>query len=399
MAPLRLAGFRSLFLGYEVNELGNWIGEIALAVLVYDQTGSPLATAGLFLGMQFLPGFLSPALISRAEVSGTRIVLPLFYLVEAALFLALVVSVDNFSLPVVLALATLDGVIAIAGRAFIRAANAAVLTPAGLLREGNAIFNVGSSITNFAGPALGGVAVALLGVRGTLLLDVVSFVAVALVLAATRSLPQVQAEPSPWRARLRESVSYVAARRPLAALLAAQAAAIIFFTAPLPVEIVYVKETLDAGDSAYGALLGAWGVGMVAGSLVFTAFSRAPIRVLLVVSTLAIGFGYVGMGVADSIVAACAAAVLGGAGNGVQWVSTLTAVQEMTAERFQARVVGLLEAVSSALPGLGFVLGGLLAAAFDPRVTFLAAGFGVVLVVAVAALSLRQVRWATDVPA
>ena len=40
---------------YTVNELGNWVGEIALAVLVYDQTGSPLATAALFLGMVFLP--------------------------------------------------------------------------------------------------------------------------------------------------------------------------------------------------------------------------------------------------------------------------------------------------------------------------------------------------------
>jgi MFS family permease len=83
----------------------------------------------------------------------------------------------------------------------------------------------------------------------------------------------------------------------------------------------------------------------------------------------------------------------------VQWVSTLTAVQEMTAERFQARVVGLLEAVSSALPGIGFVLGGVLASAFDPRVTFLAAGLGVVVVVAVAAVSLRQMHWAADVQA
>ena len=46
LRPLRLRGFRQLAGAYTVNELGNWIGEIALAVLVYDQTGSPLATAG-----------------------------------------------------------------------------------------------------------------------------------------------------------------------------------------------------------------------------------------------------------------------------------------------------------------------------------------------------------------
>ena len=45
LSPLRLPGFRQLASAYTVNELGNWVGEIALAVLVYDETGSPLATA------------------------------------------------------------------------------------------------------------------------------------------------------------------------------------------------------------------------------------------------------------------------------------------------------------------------------------------------------------------
>src|SRR4051812_14758444 len=64
--PLRIAGFRALATGYTVNALGTWIGEIALAVLVFDRTGSALATAGLFVGMQFLPAFASQALIARA---------------------------------------------------------------------------------------------------------------------------------------------------------------------------------------------------------------------------------------------------------------------------------------------------------------------------------------------
>ena len=40
-----------------------------------------------------------------------------------------------------------------------------------------------------------------------------------------------------------------------------QALAFVFFTLVLPIEIVYAKETLDAGDSGYGALLSSWGVG------------------------------------------------------------------------------------------------------------------------------------------
>ena len=59
--PLRATlAFPPLALAYTVNELGNWLGEIALAVLVFDQTGSPLATAALFIGMQFLPAVVCP---------------------------------------------------------------------------------------------------------------------------------------------------------------------------------------------------------------------------------------------------------------------------------------------------------------------------------------------------
>src|SRR3954452_12610532 len=202
--PLRIPGFRALAAVYTVNALGTWIGEIALAVLVYDRTGSALATAGLFMGMQFLPAFASQALIARAEMVGTREVLPLCYVVEAALFWALAVSADSFVLPLVLLLAAIDGTVAIAARAFVRAASAAVLTPAGLLREGNAIFNIGYTATAAAGPALGGLAVAGLGVKGALLVDVASFLVVAPALALTRSLPQVRAEPTSWRQRLRD---------------------------------------------------------------------------------------------------------------------------------------------------------------------------------------------------
>src|SRR4051812_49155727 len=99
LAPLRLTGFKQLAGAYTINELGNWIGEIALAVLVYDQTGSPLATAALFLGMQFAPSLVGQAVVARLEVVGTRIVLPAIYTAEAATFVALALTVDNFSLP------------------------------------------------------------------------------------------------------------------------------------------------------------------------------------------------------------------------------------------------------------------------------------------------------------
>ena len=394
LSPLRLPGFRQLAAAYTVNELGNWVGEIALAVLVYDETGSPLATAGLFLGMVFAPSLIGQGVIARLEVIGTRRVLPALYLGEALAFLALAATADTFSLALVIALAVVDGTLAIAARTFTRASAAAVLTPAGQLREGNAIINVGFTIAGAAGPAIAGVVVALLGVQTALVLDAASFVLVAALLAATTSLPQVRGEAEPWVSRLREGLAYVRSRAVLLRLLSMQAAAFIFFTLVLPIEIVYAKETLDAGDSGYGALLSSWGAGMVVGSLVFVAAARSvSLQTQLFVSTGLIGCAYLGMSVAGSIVPACAAAALGGIGNGVQWVSLMSAVQELTANRFQSRVVGLLESIGRVMPGVGFLLGGVIAELLSPRASFVTAGIGALTVLAVAIPLLRRADW------
>jgi MFS family permease len=399
LAPLRLPGFGRLAGAYTVNELGNWVGEIALAVLVFDETGSPLATAGLFIGMHFLPAFLSQAVVARTEPIGTKAVLPALYLGEAVTFTALALTAGSFSLPLVIGLAIVDGTLAIAARAFTRASAAAVLTPADQLRQGNAVINVGFTGAGALGPAIGGLVVAGLGVKTALFCDAASFVVVAAMLALARALPQVKARPETARRRLAAGLGYVRRNRPLAALLAAQGVAFIFFTAVIPIEIVYAKDTLGAGDSGYGALLSAWGVGMVAGSLIFTAVGRgASLKTLLFFSTLAIGISYLGLAAAGTLLLACVAGAVGGIGNGVQWVSVMSAVQELTASQFQARVVGLLEAVGKAMPGVGFLLGGAIAAIFSPRASFLTAGLGVIAVLSVVTPVLSRARWVERTP-
>ena len=77
--PLRRPAFRRLAISYAVNELGDWLGIVALSVLVFDLTGSALATAALFLGTRFLPALLAPLLVARAERPPPRFVLPAIY--------------------------------------------------------------------------------------------------------------------------------------------------------------------------------------------------------------------------------------------------------------------------------------------------------------------------------
>jgi MFS family permease len=123
---------------------------------------------------------------------------------------------------------------------------------------------------------------------------------------------------------------------------------------------------------------------MVIGSVVFAAIRKASLAYLLLFSTLAVGAGYIGLAAAPTLALACVASVLGGAGNGVQWVAAVSAVQELTVPGMQARVMSVLESIGAAMPGVGFALGGLIAALVSPRAAFLFAGLGVFAIVALA---------------
>ncbi len=384
-SPLRRPLFRRLAASYAINELGDWMGIIALSVLVFDQTESALATAALFLGTRFLPALLAPILVTRAERPPPRFALPLIYCGEAAAFAGLALLVDDFSLPAVIALAAIDGALALAGRALTRAVVATALEPSGELRAGNALLNVAFTGGAAIGPALAGLVVAGFGVQTALLLDAISFYAVAWILFTAGSMPHAEPEPGRMRERVRAGIAYIRQQTLLRRILTAQGLAFVFFAAVLPVEVVYVKETLGSSDTGYGLMLACWGGGMVLGSILFARLRQAPLPNLLFFSTLAVGAGYLGLAAAPTLAVACVASVLGGAGNGVQWVATISAVQELTEESMQARVMSVLESIGAAMPGVGFAVGGVIAALVSPRMTFLVAGCGVIAIVVVMA--------------
>lgn len=397
ISPLRERAFRRLAASYAVNELGDWMGIVALSVLVFDRTGSALATTLLFLGTSFLPAFLAPLLVARAEIPPPRFVLPALYCAEAAAFGALALLATHFSLAAVVALAAVDGALALASRSLTRAVVVVLLEPSGQLRSGNALLNVAFTGGAAVGPALAGLAVAGFGVQTALLLDAGSFFLVALILVTAGPLPRAEPEPGRMRDRVRAGLAYIRDKVVLRRLLIAQGAAFVFFSTVLPIEVIYAKETLGAGDSGYGLMLASWGAGMVIGSLVFAAVRRASLALLLLLSTLAVGAGYLGLAAAPSLAVACLASVLGGVGNGVQWVSVISAVQELTAEAMQARVISVLESIGAAMPGIGFALGGVIASLATPRTTFLVAGLGVLLILALAVPALGA-KWLEYTP-
>jgi len=378
---LALPPFRRLALGYTLNELGDWMATVALAILVYDATSSALATTALFLAAKFLPSLVVPLLAARAERLAVARALLGFYLVEALLFGALFVAADDPWLPLVCALAFFDGTVAATGRAITRAATVAILEPEGRLREGNAALNIGFSSMSIAGPALAGFLVGATDVQTVLAITAGLFVVLALVMGTARGLPRGATDEAPWLWRLRAGASYVVSHPVVRPLVLGQSLLLVLFTMVSPIEIVYAKESLGGGDTAYGTLLTGWGAGVIIGSLIFTRVHHRSLAALIALSTLAIGAGYLGMAAAPSLAPATAAAVLGGTGNGMQWVVVVTAIQEAVRADMQARVAGFFEAVATAMPGLGFVVGGVLTSLLNPRVAFLVAGGGVVVIV------------------
>jgi MFS family permease len=393
LRPLRVPGFGRLALVRVVDEVGNWLGEVALAVLVFDRTGSALATAALFLALQFAPALVTPPLVARLEALPSRIMLPALNVGQAVVYVCLAGLAGDFALGPVVVLAAVGGLLAISCRTLTRATAAALLLPAGLLTEGNAILNVAFTTGVALGPAIAGLVVAAAGPRTALFADAGSFVAVAVLLATTAALPRAAPQGVPWRARLRDGIAYVSAQPVLRLLLTAEGAALVFFAAVIPIEVVFAKRTLGAGDAGYGLLLASWGVGMVIGSLVFAGLRRAPLAILLGAGTLAVGCAYLGTAVAPTLLVACLAAGVGGMGNGIEWVAVMTCVQQLTSAEYQARAISLLESLAAAMPGLGFILGGAVATLLSPRASYAVAGAGVLIVLAIAAIALQRAGW------
>ena len=117
-APLAVRPFSRLLASYTVNELGDAVGIVALAILVYDRTQAVAPTAAFFIVAKFLPALVAPALTARLDQTSLRRSLPGLYVLEAAVFAALaLIASEDFVLPLVLALGLLDGALAITAAA------------------------------------------------------------------------------------------------------------------------------------------------------------------------------------------------------------------------------------------------------------------------------------------
>jgi MFS family permease len=395
-SPLRSPRLRRIIASYAVNRLGTFFGLVALMVAVFDHTHSAIAVAALLLAWQALPAFVVPAVVAKVEASARRSELSGLYFFEAVATGCLAILLSHFWLPAILLIAALDGTAALTASALLRAAVARaardhVEAAAGAQRsavnleedaqeaerKANAALNVAFSGTFVLGPAIGGVVVAAAGAPAALFIDVGSFLVCGALLLDMH--PRVEeAGGASVSARLREAWRHINEAPSMRGLLLAEAVALIFFETGGPIEVVYAKATLHAGDRGYGLLLTSWGAGAVLGSLVFARLVKRPLGAMLSAGTLAIGGAYVGFAAAPSLVLACLAAFVGGIGNGMQWPSMISLVQRLTPQHLHARLMGAVESLAALCLAIGLLLGGALVAISSARLAFLIVGLGAV---------------------
>jgi MFS family permease len=380
---------RRITIAYTINELGNWVGAVALTVAVFDHTRSAIAITALFVSVRFVPAVAVTPVVAWLESGGRRRVLATLYGVQALTTAGLAVLVLRPMLAPILVLGAADGLAALAAKALLRAVVSQESRDDEGRRRANAVLNSCWAATFAIGPAAGGFLSGTLGPSAALLLDVASF---AFTAALLTDVPTARATGGGRRIieQLGAVVGHVRANRALGWLLGTEAVAVVFFAAVVPVEIVFVKGSLHAGASGYGALLAAWGTGTVAGSAIFARVRRRSLGALITVSTLGVAVAYLGIAGSTAIATACAFSLIGGIGNGIQWIALITAVQEQTPSDLHGRLMAVLESMGALCPAVGFSLGGAIAALADPRATFIVAGVAAAIATCAFALLLRR---------
>lgn len=376
LALLRHNGpFRTLSTARMVSYLGDSVSLVALMIYVADTVGQAIAIAVLLLVGDFAPSLLSPIAGAISDRFDRRRVMIICELVQCGLLLAIALALPP--LPLLLALVAAR---AITGQVFQPASRAVVPT---LVRErdlptANSTIGFGTNVAEAIGPLIAAGLFPLIGIRGVLLIDAASFLLSALLLLRLPALPpddRTHAPPGSLLTDARIGLGYIWRTRTLR-VIAIGSFAVVACTGIDDVALILLaKDTLQAGDLAVGLLLGAVGVGLLAGYLLLSRIGhRVAMPVLLIIGCGLSSVGNLLTGLAWAVAAAVALQAIRGLGIAASDVASTTLIQARTPARLLGRVFGNLYGLIGIAAALSYVGGGLLIDATSPSTTLVLAG-------------------------
>ena len=368
---LKNARFLRLWIGQGISFVGDAVSMVALVVLVVQITGSASAVGGALVA-RLLPTIASPLAGVLADRVDRRVVLVASDLARAVLVLGLVFARD---LATIYVLVFLMGLARTVFNPTVRAAFPSVVGGGDLTRA-NALISGTFSVSETAGPALGGLLVATVGVDAAFVLDAVTYLVSAGLLSLTPlARPQRAEDGAGFGEDLKAGFTYLAgARVPLAIVLGAFLT-VLTINITIPAEVFLARETFEAGNAGYGLLVGLYGGGMVLGSALMAALGdRVRLLTFYFVGVFVSALALVGVGLSPAFVFALGALVVAGVANGTENVTTDTILQKRVPEAFLGRVFSVRFLGFSVGEALAYGLGGAIVDASGPRFTYLLAG-------------------------
>ena len=257
--------FRAALISSALSILGDQVARIAVALLVFDRTGSSLAATATYACsyLTYLVG--GPLLSALADRHRRRRLMVACDLLRAALVALLVVP----DVPVALLFAVLV-LVGVLAPPFDAAKSA--LLPELLEGEryltGNAVLNTVSQGGQVAGFLVGGALVGVAGVRGALALDAVTFLLSGLaLLVGVRERPAPSGRTTSLARDIREGVSLVAADPVLRRLLAYGVLGSLVMITPEGLAVP-VSAAVGGGPVMAGVLTAAVAAGYLLGGFV-----------------------------------------------------------------------------------------------------------------------------------
>jgi MFS family permease len=385
----RSPSFAYLFFATAGSSFGTYLAAIALTVHVYDKTESGVWVAALLIA-DFLPivliGLLLGPLIDRVS---RRWLMIASDLVRFGVFAALP-FVDQPG--AVVALAAVSGV---ATGFFLPAAGAALpnLVDTDDLVNANSLWVTVETLAWMIGPLVAGAMLTVWPPSVPYAVNAVTFLVSAALVAKIPERSLRSEDPltrGHWR-DVADGLKLVVTARPLRTVLVVWNVALIGSAAVNVAEIVFAKQTLDAGNLGFGALVAASGVGLAFGSFIAApSLGRVGLRRNYIGSLVLMGVGWGGAALSGSIWLAVAFVIGGAAGNGSVIVCNRLLVQRGAPDQYRGRALATIMSSNYAVLGLAMGVAGVVTDLVGPRAVWIAAG-GIYLFAAIVALVMT--RW------
>ncbi len=377
--------YRTFWSARTISLFGDAIANVALVLYIAQNTHTGVnsnVAVGLLLLTQVVPRFLGPLAGTLADRIDQRHLMVFCDFAQVFLFGLIALLLPPFPILLILVLATsfLATIFLPAGRSALP-----MLVAPDDLMSANALLATGFNLTLVIGPAIGGLIVSALSIRAALLIDALTFIASVVLLSRLPSLPpSSRSLENTAQTFMRDTLSgltYLARHRIMRAVALALFLAVAFAAVDNVSLVFLARNSLGAGATGYGILASVFGAGMILSPLTVLRWkTRLTSAVLLLMGILLDGLGTLLTGLAPFLIIAMITQCLAGAGNGFENVGSDTLIQQTVPRAMLGRVFGITSSGISIASGLAYAVGGALLTFMSPRMVFVLAGSGVIVV-------------------